>query len=72
MSVLSASNAYYAADVATFIGASAEEIFGRVAMASEFAVELTREQSRNVQLTPGSQVFVELQNLRVFSEDYSI
>ena len=42
MSVLSASNAYYAADVATFIGASAEEIFGRVAMASEFAVELTQ------------------------------
>ena len=39
---------------------------------AKFAVELTREQSRNVQLTPGSQVFVELKNLRVFSEDYSI
>lgn len=39
---------------------------------AQFAVELTREQSRSVQLTPGAQVFVELKNLRVFSEDYSI
>jgi sulfate transport system ATP-binding protein len=39
---------------------------------SHFAVELTREQSRAVQLQAGTQVFVELRNLRVFSEDYSI
>jgi len=37
-----------------------------------FAAELTREESRGVRLEPGAQVFVELKNLRVFGEDYSI
>ena len=39
---------------------------------TRFSVDLTREQSRLVQLQLGSQVFVELKKLRVFSEDYSI
>lgn len=39
---------------------------------SRFSVDLTREQSRSIHLEPGTQVFVELKNLRVFSEDYSI
>lgn len=39
---------------------------------SRFAVELTREQSREIQLETGRQVFVRLNNLRVFAEDYSI
>jgi len=37
-----------------------------------FAAELTREESRGVLLQPGAQVYVELKNLRVFGEDYSI
>ena len=37
-----------------------------------FAVELTREESRAIHLAPGTRVFVELKNVRVFSEDYSI
>ncbi len=37
-----------------------------------FAVELTREESRAIHLEPGARVFVELKNLRVFPEDYSI
>lgn len=37
-----------------------------------FAAELTREESHGIQLTLGSQVFVELKNIRVFGEDYSI
>jgi sulfate/thiosulfate transport system ATP-binding protein len=39
---------------------------------SRFAVELTREESRGLQLQPGAQVHVELRNVRVFTEDYSI
>ena len=39
---------------------------------SRFAVELSREQSRALLLQPGLQVYVELQNVRVFPEDYSI
>jgi sulfate/thiosulfate transport system ATP-binding protein len=39
---------------------------------SRFAVELTREQSHELTLKPGTQVFVELKNLRVFTEDYAI
>ena len=37
-----------------------------------FAVDLTRDESRGLQLQSGGQVFVELKNLRVFTEDYSI
>jgi sulfate/thiosulfate transport system ATP-binding protein len=37
-----------------------------------FAVELTREESHAIHLQPGARVFVELKNLRVFSEDYTI
>jgi sulfate/thiosulfate transport system ATP-binding protein len=37
-----------------------------------FAVELTREESRALQLDPGTQVFVQLKNVRVFGDDYSI
>ena len=37
-----------------------------------FAAELTREESRGIDLRPGVQVYVELKNLRVFGEDYSI
>jgi sulfate/thiosulfate transport system ATP-binding protein len=39
---------------------------------SRFAVELTREESRGIQLHAGTRVFVELRNVRVFTEDYSI
>jgi len=39
---------------------------------SRFSVDLPREQSRQLDLTPGAQVFVELKNHRVFAEDYSI
>ena len=37
-----------------------------------FAAELTREESRGLNLSPGVQVYVELKNLRVFNDDYSI
>jgi ABC-type sulfate/molybdate transport systems ATPase subunit len=37
-----------------------------------FAVDLTREQTNGNSLRPGTQVFVELKKLRVFSDDYSI
>ena len=37
-----------------------------------FAAELTREEARGLQLVPGAQVFVELKNVRVFADDYSI
>ncbi|HOW64296.1 MAG TPA: sulfate ABC transporter ATP-binding protein [Candidatus Paceibacterota bacterium] len=39
---------------------------------SRFAVHLAREADRMLRLEPGAQVFVELQNPRIFSEDYSI
>jgi len=37
-----------------------------------FSVELTREQSQGLTLAPGEQVHVELRNVRVFTDDYSI
>ena len=37
-----------------------------------FTAELTRDESRGIQLEPGAQVYVELKKLRVFAEDYSI
>jgi len=37
-----------------------------------FEVELSKEQFHYLQLKPGDQVYVELQNVRVFPEDYSI
>ncbi|MBI5384391.1 MAG: sulfate ABC transporter ATP-binding protein [Verrucomicrobia bacterium] len=37
-----------------------------------FSVELTREEGRGLALQPGAQVYVELKNLRVFADDYSI
>ncbi len=37
-----------------------------------FEVQLSKEQFHQLQLKPGDQVFVELQNVRVFPEDYSI
>jgi len=37
-----------------------------------FEVELSKEQYHQLQLKPGDQVYVELQNVRVFPEDYSI
>ncbi len=39
---------------------------------SQFGVQLSREFSRQLNPQAGEQVFVELQNLRVFAEDYSI
>jgi sulfate/thiosulfate transport system ATP-binding protein len=39
---------------------------------SRFAADLSREDSRGLSLRPGQQVYVELKNVRVFSEDYSI
>ena len=44
----------------------------RVDDQSQFAVELTHEQGRQLNLQPDTRVYVELQNLRVFTEDYSI
>jgi sulfate transport system ATP-binding protein len=37
-----------------------------------FAVELTKEESRELALEPSRRVYVELKNLRVFADDYSI
>ncbi len=37
-----------------------------------FSVQLSREQLRQLNPQPGEQLFVELQNVRVFSDDYSI
>lgn len=37
-----------------------------------FSAELTREESRELTLEPGARVHVELRNVRVFGEDYSI
>ena len=42
MPVISAANAYYAASVATFAGASPDEILGGITAASDFAVEPTQ------------------------------
>jgi sulfate transport system ATP-binding protein len=44
----------------------------RVDDGGRFAVELTKEESRELPLEPSSQVFVELRNVRVFADDYSI
>ncbi len=44
----------------------------RVDDGGRFAAELTREESRGLELQPGAQVYAELKNLRVFGEDYSI
>jgi sulfate transport system ATP-binding protein len=38
----------------------------------QFTVQLTKEQFRELQPKPGEQVFVELKNVKVFSDDYSI
>ncbi len=43
-----------------------------VADGNRFAVDLTREQSQELTLLPGKQVYVELKNLRVFTDDYTI
>ena len=37
-----------------------------------FEVQLSKEQFNELQLTTGDQVYVELRNVRVFPEDYSI
>jgi sulfate/thiosulfate transport system ATP-binding protein len=37
-----------------------------------FSVQLSKEQFRQLQPQPGEQLYVELQNIRVFAEDYSI
>jgi sulfate transport system ATP-binding protein len=37
-----------------------------------FAVELSKEQFHKLEPKPGDQVFVELKNVKVFPEDYSI
>jgi hypothetical protein len=42
MPILSTPNAYYAADVTTFVGTSPEEILGCITASSEFAVEPTQ------------------------------
>jgi sulfate transport system ATP-binding protein len=38
----------------------------------QFTVQLSKEQFQQLQLKAGEQVFVELRNVKVFSEDYSI
>ena len=37
-----------------------------------FEAQLSKEQFHQLQLKPGDRVYVELQNVRVFPEDYSI
>lgn len=38
----------------------------------EFTVQLSKEHFRQLDPRPGEQVYVELRNLRVFSDDYQI
>ena len=38
----------------------------------QFTVQLSKELFQQLQPKPGEQVFVELKNVKVFSDDYSI
>ena len=44
----------------------------RLDSGEQFAVQLSKEQFQELQPKPGEQVFVELRNVKVFSDDYSI
>ena len=44
----------------------------RLDSGEEFAVQLSKDQFQELQLKPGEPVFVELKNVRVFTDDYSI
>jgi len=44
----------------------------RLDSGEQFAVQLSKEQFHELQPKPGEQVFVELRNVKVFSDDYSI
>ncbi len=44
----------------------------RLDSGEQFAVQLSKEQYQQLQPKPGDQVFVELRNVKIFSDDYSI
>ncbi len=44
----------------------------RLDSGEQFAVQLSKELFQQLQPKPGEQVFVELRNVKVFSDDYSI
>jgi sulfate transport system ATP-binding protein len=44
----------------------------RLDSGEQFNVQLSKEQFQQLQLKPGEKVFVELKNVRVFADDYSI
>jgi sulfate transport system ATP-binding protein len=44
----------------------------RLDTGGQFTVQLGKEQFQQLQLKAGEQVFVELRNVKVFSDDYSI
>jgi sulfate transport system ATP-binding protein len=44
----------------------------RLDSGEQFAVQLSKEQYQALQPKPGEQVFVELRNVKVFADDYSI
>jgi sulfate/thiosulfate transport system ATP-binding protein len=44
----------------------------RLDSGEQFNVQLSKEQFQQLQPKPGEQVFVELKNVKVFSDDYSI
>ncbi len=44
----------------------------RVQGGGQFSAQLTKEEFQQLRLQPGEQVFVELKNVKIFSEDYSI
>ena len=44
----------------------------RLDSGEQFAVQLSKEQYQQLQPKPGEQVFVELRNVKIFSDDYSI
>jgi hypothetical protein len=44
----------------------------RLDSGEQFNVQLSKEQFQQLQPKPGEKVFVELKNVRVFADDYSI
>ena len=53
-------------------GPMAQLVLARLDDGTTFDVQLSKEQFRELNPQPGERVFVELRNIRVFSDDYSI
>ena len=56
----------------TAVGPFANLELERLDSHEQFTVQLTKDQFRNLQPRPGEELFVELQKVKIFPEDYSI